>query len=143
MIFLNKSIIDISCGYNHNIILDINKNAHSFGDNSYGQLGVNNVNETHIQTFILINIIQISTGSFNSLLLNNINQIFSFGSNSNGQLGLNLQMDDSIFISTPTQIFLPSSFNTIKQISCGNYHCLILNGIGLIYSFGKNNVIFY
>jgi E3 ubiquitin-protein ligase HERC4 len=81
------------------------------------------------------NILQITSGSYNSLLLNTNNQIFSFGSNSNGQLGLNLPL--SINITIPTQIII----SNIKQISCGNYHCLLLNNNGSVYSFGMNNVI--
>jgi E3 ubiquitin-protein ligase HERC4 len=135
---INFNIIDISCGYFHNIILTNNGNSFGFGDNSAGQLGISNgYQETYVQNFILNNIIQISSGSFHSLLLNNKNQLYSFGSNSDGQLGLNLQLNINITI--PTQIILQYN-DTIKQISCGNYHSLILNNTGSVYSFGLNNV---
>jgi alpha-tubulin suppressor-like RCC1 family protein len=139
MIQINNNIIDISCGYFHNIILDKSSKAFGFGDNSYGQLGFDHSKESFNQNFIMNNIIQITTGSYNTLLLNNINEIYSFGSNSYGQLGLNLPISINISVSIPTQIII--QINNIIQISCGNYHCLLLSNAGLVYSFGLNNVI--
>jgi alpha-tubulin suppressor-like RCC1 family protein len=51
-----------------------------------------------------------------------------------GQLGLG----DEIERKTPTLI---SSLNNIIQISSGE-HSMVLNNIGQVYSFGKNEVFF-
>jgi alpha-tubulin suppressor-like RCC1 family protein len=85
------------------------------------------------------NIIQIATGNYNSLILNNNNEIFSFGSNSNGQLGLNLLISIYTTKTIPTKLIITNN-NKIIQISCGNYHCLLLFSTGEVYSFGMNNV---
>jgi E3 ubiquitin-protein ligase HERC4 len=113
-----------------------NNTAYSFGDNTFGQLGINNITEIFIPSFIMKDIIQITSGFYHSLILNIYDKIFSFGSNSNGQLGLNLPLFYNISI--PTEILFP--INQIKSISCGNFHCLVLNTTGSIYSFGMNNV---
>jgi alpha-tubulin suppressor-like RCC1 family protein len=79
---INDKIIDISCGLSHNLILNQNGNAFSFGLNNFGQLGVSlNTRDTYIpQLFNINNIVQISTGDYHSLFLNDNNQLFSFGS---------------------------------------------------------------
>jgi alpha-tubulin suppressor-like RCC1 family protein len=112
----------------------------SFGDNTFGQLGTNSFIETHLPMFIMNNINKISTGCYHSLLLTNNNQVYSFGSNSNGQLGLNLPILLNSTINQPTQLSIPNS-NSIVQISCGNYHCLLLSKSGLVFTFGFNLVI--
>jgi alpha-tubulin suppressor-like RCC1 family protein len=138
---INFDIIDISCGESHNIILKKDYSAYSFGDNSYGQLGISNgYQETHLQYNILNNVSQIATGSYHSLLLTQNSKIFSFGSNEYGQLGLNLSFSLLINITVPTLININS---TIIQISCGNFHCLILDNTGIVLSFGNNYVIKY
>jgi alpha-tubulin suppressor-like RCC1 family protein len=137
LVQINTNIAEISCGCFHNIVLNKLGKVYGFGDNSFGQLGILYINETFTQSLInLNNIIQITTGNYNTLLLNNINQIFSFGSNQYGQLGLNLPFNSNIYI--PIQIVILNI--KIIQISCGNYHCLILIDTGEVYSFGFNNV---
>jgi alpha-tubulin suppressor-like RCC1 family protein len=38
---------------------------------------------------------------------------------------------------------LITSINNITQISAGQFFSIILNNIGEVYGFGKNNVIFF
>ena len=56
--------------------------------------------------------------------------IFSFGLNESGQLGLGKNSKDNQ--STPQQITFFNKMK-IKQISCGDYHTLVLTGKKLNY----------
>ena len=77
-------------------------------------------------------ITQISCGNDHTLALNITGQVFSWGSNRFGQLGSG-QRDLDI----PQSVPLPDNV-FVKQISCGDYHSLVLTIDGLIYAFGYN-----
>ncbi len=54
----NKDIIMISCGYQHNLVLDKFQNIYSFGDNYYSQCVItNNINSSNICITTQINLL--------------------------------------------------------------------------------------
>ncbi len=111
----------ISVGENHSLILKDGQ-VYSFGNNSYGQLGLGNmVRDMNDPTLIpnLNNIKYISTGFLNSWALNIDEQVYSWGFNKYSQLGLEIS-------------------NDIIQISSGYYHSLVLSFHNEVYSLGNN-----
>jgi alpha-tubulin suppressor-like RCC1 family protein len=93
-------IIAISAGKFHSLALSIQGRVYSFGNNSYGQLGIsdkiNRLHPTLIEDSEIGKIVGISAGGGHSFLLNARGQIFSFGLNGQGQLGLGDQVDRAL-----------------------------------------------
>ena len=85
-----KNIVDVTSGEMHSMALMTNGHVYSFGNNTYGQLGLGNDKSTNKPILIddLIGIIQISAGEYHSMVLMNDGRVYVFGSNNKGQLGL-------------------------------------------------------
>ena len=82
--FETKQIIkQISCGYNHTLILANDGTLFSFGNNDMNQLGHNDGAHTKpemIKTLDIHFFIQIACGHSFSLALNNLGQVYCWGS---------------------------------------------------------------
>jgi RCC1 and BTB domain-containing protein len=137
---IEKHIVDISCGYFHNILLTNRGQVYSFGRNNCGQIGCNNENVLNQLTPILINgfnsekVIAISCGGNHSLALTESGHVFSWGKNCENQLGdgTNVNRNDRIKVHINDGV-------VIKKIICGSNHNLLLTSDGQIYAFGSND----
>ncbi len=78
----------------------------------------------------------ISCGDWHSMALTESGRVFSWGDNSEGQLGQN---SDIKTINKPSIVILRNEIS-IKKISCGSRHNLLLTSDGDIYWFGFNGV---
>ena len=151
ILFTNvNNIIQIAAGSAHSLALTSNGHVYSFGNNQYGQLGLENNINYDIPTLInnLNNIIFISAGSYHSLALDSSGRVYAFGYNIYGQLGLGklnmgkLNMKDDPLNILGNNINVPTlipDLNNIIQVSAGNNHSLALTSDGEVYSFGNNN----
>ena len=141
-----------TCGNEHTLILDLNNNVYSFGNNEDGVLGVEN-NELKSYSFIKVNfcdyndrIKNISAGTLHNIALADDGKIFSWGSSQGGQLGLSEEYLTShslnnFSISTPTLIPLRQNMDKeepmiITKIACGEAHTIVLNSKNEVYSWG-------
>ncbi len=88
---LNENKIKmISCGENHSLALTESGCVYSWGDNSRGALGFENIEKSNTPKQIEIKdnfIDKITCGAFHCLLLTKNGDIFAFGSNNFGQVG--------------------------------------------------------
>ena len=125
----------IACGFFHTLITTNDSNLWSFGYNEYGQLFLENtINHSKPKKTSFSNVVKISAGKFHSFLQNNNGEIYGCGSNEFGQLGL----DPDIF---KNQIQPCITFNQIPKIiefCCGEYHTLVLDKKGKVFSAGSN-----
>ena len=81
---LNETIIQVSCGFKHVIILSSSNNVYGWGNNSFGQLFSNNiVKKSGIIKLDYFNddhkIIQVAAGFRSSFIMNDNNEIYFFG----------------------------------------------------------------
>lgn len=130
---LTSGVTDISTGYFHSMALKSDGTVHSWGDNSYGQLGAN-VTFNYWEKPFQLNVTgatKIASGAYHSLILANGN-VYSFGSNAKGQLG-NQSVANSII---PIQV---NNLPQIKDIACGVFHSVALSTTGEIYVWGDNS----
>ena len=70
-----SNVVSVSAGKTHALALDINGNVWVWGDNSLGQLGIDNIGfiQQPIKLNSLSNIVSISAGTTHSLVLNTNN----------------------------------------------------------------------
>jgi alpha-tubulin suppressor-like RCC1 family protein len=135
-----------SLGMNHTLFLSNDGQLYAAGDNSLGQLGVNNLLYSNVP--IRVNgineeIVKVIAGGYHSHVLTLSGTVWSFGSNSNGQCGLNLNKTFQI-IYEPKQIdpkyYQQSGSKSpciIRDVSAGLYHSLFLTSDGLVYASGR------
>eukprot|EP01080_Neovahlkampfia_damariscottae_P008159 gene8159-12619_t len=118
----------------NDILLKYNQ-VYSFGDGSYGKLGVGNTDQHNSPHLIPghTDIIMVSAGVYHSLILNEKGYVFAFGSNSHGKLGIGSTTDRW----TPTLVV--ENNGNIKKISSGGEHSGMLTNDGKVYFFGDNN----
>jgi alpha-tubulin suppressor-like RCC1 family protein len=126
----------VACDGFSTVVLLANGTVRSFGQNNYGQLGVNDTTNrpTPVQVFgISSSATAIACGYYTTIVLLADGTVRSFGRNDFGQLGVG----DLTQRLTPVQVFGISSSAT--AIACVNYHTLVLLADGSVRTVGRNN----
>ncbi len=129
-----NNVKEITAGFNFVLALLNNGSVKSWGQNSLGQLGTGDLNNSIIPIDVLISsCLKITSHptSYHSLALLSDNTVMAWGQNTNGQLGIN----SIINTSTPTLI---SGLNDVIDIAVGTTHSLALLSNGTIMSWGSN-----
>ena len=119
------------CGEEHTVCLDDNGIAYSFGHNSYGQLGHDEMSLIPQAILNLPKIKQISCGGYFTVLVDEEGIIWAFGSNNSGQLGIGNKTDSDI----PQKM---QNIPPVQSISCGFEHVLIITYEETLWSVGNN-----
>ena len=122
---------------NHTVVLLADGTVRTFGQNNYGQLGVNDATNrlTPVQVFgISSSATAVAGGYFHTAILLADGTVRTFGRNDNGQLGVN----DTTSRLTPVQVWGISSSAT--AVACGYYHAAVLLADGTVRTFGRNNI---
>ena len=125
-------IKSVYCGNSHTIILKNDGTLWGCGQNSSGQLGLEDTNVKTVFTIIDSNpgnIKSICCGDAHTLILQNDGTLWGCGRNAEGQLGLG----DKTGRTTFTKIA-----NDVKSVYCGQYYTLILKNDGTLWSCGQN-----
>ena len=129
-------IVDIKCGYNYTLILTVNGNLFSCGNNKDCQLG-RNTNGDFSSIFEKLEefseIIRIECGDSHSMCLDSNHDFYVFGDNAFGQLGLGDYPDSFTPIKHP--------LSNIIDISSGGNHSFVKTSKSEIYAFGKNDYL--
>ena len=133
---ISSSATAVSCGGSFSAVLITDGTVRTFGQNAFGQLGVNDTTQrnTPVQVFGISSSATAVAGgrSFMAVLLAD-GTVRTFGRNNNGQLGVN----DTATRQTPVQVFGISSSAT--AVACGNYHTAVLLADGTVRTFGRNS----
>ena len=128
------SVLSVSCGAAHTLIVTNDDNLWSCGSNNFGQLCHGDTEDrSKPQKTSFSNISKISAGYDHSLFQNNKGEIFACGSNKSGQCGLGHFNDAQI---TPNLI--PNTPLNIVQFVCGGGLSLFLDSEGNVFSVGAN-----
>ena len=143
---VNTTFKKISAGgtstnaWNCTIAIDINGNLWSWGNNSWGQLGLEkSVKESLVPQEINTEntkFKEISAGEYHVLAIDESGNIWSWGDNSYTQLGRILE-------GTEKQSNVPTMLNTngikFSQVSAGEYQSLAIDIDGNLWSWGDNS----
>jgi alpha-tubulin suppressor-like RCC1 family protein len=140
----SAKIVLISAGIDHSLALDSNGKIWATGDNTFGQLGLDDTNDPNsFQPVTIPNlpssakIVSIAAGYYHSFALDSNGKLWATGDNWGGQLGLGDTNDRNLFqpVTIPN---LPSSAK-IVSISAGmGYYSLALDSNGKLWATGDN-----
>ena len=133
---LNKHVarvVQIACGNSHTMILTLDGDVFSFGNNLSGQLGlghdISQKNPQQVETSDWV--IKIASGHDHSAIITNNYEIFMFGRNMFGQLGLGHNKNQY----SPKLLMKNEK---ISKIVCGWAHTIILNDDGQVFICGEH-----
>jgi hypothetical protein len=132
---ISSSAIAVAAGGSFTAVLLANGTVRTFGNNLYGQLGVNDQASrlTPVQVWaISSSAVAVATGLYQTAILLANGTVQTFGNNGNAQLGVN----DTTNRSTPVQVWAISS--SAIAVACGYYHTTVLLADGTVRTFGGN-----
>ena len=136
----------ISAGADHVLVIGSDGNVYAWGNNAYGQLGIDNggltvTAPTLVEALRNKNVISVSAGRYFSLALTEGGQVYSFGANNRLQLGYELA-NSATYSATPTPITALSTV-FITQISAGHESAIAVDINNKAYLWGsvKNSVL--
>jgi alpha-tubulin suppressor-like RCC1 family protein len=162
--FENIKIKQVSCGWNHTLVVSCDGKVYSFGQGQHGQLGLGkdylrkvfepkevrfffeNENEKEKEKengkeketkkkFIPI---QICSGMRHSIVLGECGRVFVWGYSRQGQIGLTLDSKTS-YVSEPVELTkVHTEMGKITHMSTGQNHTILMNEQGKLYGFGSN-----
>lgn len=128
------SIIDLSAGESHSLVLRDDGTFAGFGSNTYGQLGIQGSSLQLERKFVAFHslVSQVAAGGDFSLLLAKTGKVYACGNNDVGQLG-------GAVVSLSAYPLEIANLPVISKISAGISHALALDASGNLYAWGKNS----
>jgi alpha-tubulin suppressor-like RCC1 family protein len=138
----------VAGGRFHTLALTSTGQLYAFGDNAYGQLGIqansgtNNANPTPS----LVSLpgatgppAQIAAGEDASLVVTSTGQLYAFGNNFYGQIGRSANSGTKAPNPKAALVTLPGAGGPVVQASVGRAQSLAVTSTGQLYSFGSNS----
>jgi alpha-tubulin suppressor-like RCC1 family protein len=125
----------IACGGYHTVALKTDGSLWTWGNNSSGQLGVNDTITRSTPVTTLLggnNWKSIACGGYHTVALKTDGSLWTWGNNSSGQLGVN----NTTSRSTPVTTLLGG--NNWKSIAGGSFHTIALKTDGSLWTWGEN-----
>lgn len=130
----------VACGLAHTLVCTKNGQCFAFGDNEFGQLGIEGPSISYepmrAQELESHHILYVACGAHHSAVLSDTGYLWTWGDNRSGQLGVeNLSFScNPIILST-----LPELRNqVIIDVSCGDKHTVFLSKKGKLFGMGDN-----
>jgi alpha-tubulin suppressor-like RCC1 family protein len=145
VIQLNETISKIICGESYTLFLTSSNKLFCTGYNDDGQLGLNDKNSRNYFTDISISsflnngetIINLDAGNSHTLLVTSIGRVFGTGNNGDNQLGLETNGNGILqFTEVPINGLILNEM--IQNVSCGDYHTIILTNNNRLFRCGSN-----
>ncbi len=126
----------VAAGGAHTLALRADGTLWAWGDNSFGQLGINNRQVTNPTPTQLGTDLykQVAAGDGHSLGLRATGSLYAWGSNYSGQLGNTTNV--GIYINNPTPRQVGTDLYT--QVAVGGTHSLGLRANGSLWTWGSN-----
>ena len=133
------SVLSVSCGEFHTMVICTEGTIYSWGKNDYGQLGHGDRHSRHFPKQIMALAkkicIKAAAGGQHSLVLTDANKLYGWGSNSYGQLGMNIA--DKLLL---TPDIVPSLRRSGScHMVCGYSHTVALLKNEQLYVWGRND----
>ncbi|MFA5643782.1 MAG: prepilin-type N-terminal cleavage/methylation domain-containing protein [Candidatus Paceibacterota bacterium] len=141
------SRISTAIGSKYTCVLKTDNTVWCWGDNTYGQLGINNTTQqlTPVQVLgaggsgYLTGVSQIASGWLHTCVVKIDNTAWCWGYNGHGPLGINNTVNQY----TPVQVFGVGGsgyLTNVSQISGGSGHTCAVKTDGTAWCWGENNI---
>ena len=129
----DTSAAQVDAGLYHSAILYYDNTLYLWGDNTYGQLGVKDLDYSDSPVSVQLDepVASMSLGAFHSLVLTRKGQVYAFGRNSFGQLG-NQSIEPT---DRPSKV---EGLPEIAAVSAGAFHSMALGTDGSVWAWGNN-----
>ncbi|XP_078259645.1 putative E3 ubiquitin-protein ligase HERC4 isoform X1 [Rhinoraja longicauda] len=139
---LEVPIVQIRCGHYHSLALSQDCTVYSWGQNTYGQLGIKTSlkkqpDPQSVSCLRGIPVAQITAGESHSFALSLSGAVYAWGRNDRGQLGLK----DTADRHDPCLVQQLKKLN-VNYISCGNKHSVVVTKDGDVFTCGDGNGTF-
>ena len=148
-----EKVIDVSLGTSHSGAVTTEGRVFTWGSNSRGQLGYQDINHQSSPIDITSNfsavkvlennlpiletITTVSLGKSYSMALTSTGRVFTWGNNDYGQLGNESTLSGNLPIEITARLGLNNS-ETVVSISLGSSHSAILTSEGRVFTWGRN-----
>ncbi|EFC43504.1 predicted protein, partial [Naegleria gruberi] len=149
----NQYIVKVCGGLSHTAVLTSNNSLYSFGDNTYGQLGIGSASSAEYKMeAVAVNlpesfageiVVDLKCGDDFTTVLTESGKVFAWGKNDKGQCGTGI---NSPYLTVPTPIEMAATkvhgfnFDTkIVQIAMGNYASYAIDENGKLWAWGAND----
>jgi alpha-tubulin suppressor-like RCC1 family protein len=123
---------------NHSCGIGMDHKLYCWGNNSYGQLGIDTTTNTLIPTLVPFmsksTITSLVLGGGHTCAVSGSTELYCWGSNASGQLGIGNTTNQLI----PTQVTFMSK-STITNLVLGGAHTCAVSGGNELYCWGYNN----
>ncbi len=120
----------IAVGENHSLVIKSDKTLWAAGDNSYGQLGVNTVEESG-SIKVMNNVVYAEANDNVSFAIDANGTLYGWGDNSEGQVSAS---QSRYTIDQPLKLM-----DDVVAVSAGDTHTLALKSDGTVYGWGSNS----
>jgi len=121
----------ISAGDAHGAAIKSDGSLWSWGDNSYGQLGLGITSLNSMPKLVLSGVREVAAGAKHTVALDNNGTVLAWGSNATGALGTGDNLDHAL----PKVVL---SGRTVRAVAAGNGFSLALDLDGNVLSWGDN-----
>ncbi|WP_437275117.1 hypothetical protein WME90_28135 [Sorangium sp. So ce375] len=124
----------VSAGASHSLALLTDGTVMAWGNNKYGQLGVDST-AVPVPMVVrgLVDVKAIAAGGYISMALDNNGKVWVWGNNSYGELGND--SSGELSHSKPTMAYIED----VSAIAAGQHHCLALKKDGTVWAWGSNS----
>lgn len=123
------SVIGVSTGYRHTLLINSDKTLWASGYNSSGQIGNGTIVSSPILKQTLTDVIAVEAENDNSFAIKSAGTLWVAGANNHGQLG------DGTIVSVKTW---KQVLTTVSQVSAGTNHSLAVKSNGTLWATGSN-----
>lgn len=131
----SRKFLSVSCGLDYTIAIDEKGRLWGYGNNEFGQLGINGMVEESVFELTKVSekkFVGVSCGSCCTLAIDKKEHLWGCGDNSAGQLGLGYSdMDDVYFFD-----FQKVSEQKFESVSFAGSHTIALDDDNFIWSCG-------
>ncbi|XP_029168902.1 RCC1 and BTB domain-containing protein 1-like isoform X2 [Nylanderia fulva] len=166
-VMFKECIVDIACGSYHSLALTSDGQVYAWGDNSYGQVGIQKLydddsykrlgihkpresdynqipNKVAVPNLISKlkekNVVSIACGSKFNMVVTGEGKLYGWGDNKSGQINYTFVMNGSnLYKHYAHPIEINVNDKVIVKVACGFEHTLVLTDEGKVYAWGNND----
>ncbi|XP_065655109.1 alsin isoform X2 [Hydra vulgaris] len=152
-LFSNLKVVAIALGNDHVLLLTNDKKIYTQGLNTYGQLGIGDIEDhserlCYLKSLEGLDVKSICCGANHNFVICKDGSVYAWGDSRKGQCGLGILG----IINTPTKLRFSKSLNTgdstlsdnipkIRKVGCGELYTIMIDFQGCVWCCGSGEVV--